>query len=161
MHLRSVKETERLNMELSNLIKQNGIKRKKKIVGRGIGSGKGGHTVGKGNKGQKARKGKKIAVGFEGGQVPLYKRLPQIGGFKNSRSRQVGVVNLSVLNQFEEGSNVTPQSLIDNGYFKMLPKHGVKLLASGKLEKKLTISGFIYSESAKEKITKSGSKIND
>jgi large subunit ribosomal protein L15 len=80
-------------MNLSNLTRHDGIKRKGKRLGRGIGSGKGGHTVGRGTKGQKARRGSKFTVGFEGGQVPLYKRLPQLGGFKNSRSKQIGTVS--------------------------------------------------------------------
>ena len=148
-------------MNLSRLIKNKGIKRKGKRLGRGIGSGKGGHTVGRGTKGQKARRGHKFSVGFEGGQVPLYKRLPQIGGFNNKRSKEIGIVNLDIFNRFENGAKITPVSLVDLGVFKKLPKDGVKILAGGKLEKKLNISGFIYSESAKVKIEKSGSEIND
>ncbi len=148
-------------MNLYDLVKNKGLRRKGKRLGRGIGSGKGGHTVGRGTKGQKARRGHKFTVGFEGGQVPLYKRLPQIGGFNNKRSKEIGVVNLNVLNRFENGAKVIPESLIDSGVFKKLPKDGIKILAGGKLEKKLIISGFLYSESAKGKIEKSGSEIND
>lgn len=148
-------------MELSRLTKNNGMRRKGKRLGRGIGSGKGGHTVGRGTKGQKARRGSKFTVGFEGGQVPLYKRLPHLGGFKNNRSKKIGTVGLNVLNKFNEGTKVTPDSLVDIGIFKKLPKDGVKILGDGKLDKKLTISGFIYSESAESKIKKSGSELND
>ena len=148
-------------MNLTNILKSNSAKRRSKRVGRGIGSGKGGHTVGKGMKGQKSRKGSKFTPGFEGGQVPLYKRLPQLGGFKNSRSKQVGVISLNVLSRFEDGAKITPQSIIDLGIFNKLPKDGIKILAGGKLDKKLVLSGFVYSESAKTKIKKSGSEIND
>jgi large subunit ribosomal protein L15 len=148
-------------MDLSNLTKNKGLRRKGKRLGRGIGSGKGGHTVGRGTKGAKARRGHKFTIGFEGGQVPLYKRLPQIGGFRNNRSRQIGTVSLSVFNVFEEDTKVTPESLVKIGFFKKLPKHGVKILASGKMGKKLVLSGFLYSESAKDEIKKSGTKIND
>jgi large subunit ribosomal protein L15 len=148
-------------MNLTNILKSKGARRRSKRVGRGIGSGKGGHTVGKGMKGQKSRKGSKFTPGFEGGQVPLYKRLPQIGGFKNSRSKQVGVINLSVLSRFKDGDKITPQKIIDLGVITRLPKDGIKILAGGKLDKKLILSGFVYSESAKEKIKKSGSEIND
>lgn len=147
-------------MNLSRLIKNKGIRRKGKRLGRGIGSGKGGHTVGRGTKGQKARRGHKFSVGFEGGQVPLYKRLPQIGGFNNKRSKEIGIINLGVLNRFENGVKVTPSSLVDLGVFKKLPKDGVKILAGGKLEKKLNLTGFLFSEKAKGKIEKSGSEIN-
>ena len=148
-------------MHLSNLTRHDGIKRKGKRLGRGIGSGKGGHTVGRGTKGQKARRGSKFTVGFEGGQVPLYKRLPQLGGFKNSRSKQIGTVSLDILNTFKPGSHVKPESLVESGHFKKLPKHGVKILANGKITKKLILSGFLYSKSAKDEIIKSGTKIND
>lgn len=148
-------------MDLSKLTKLGGMKRKSKRVGRGIGSGKGGHTVGKGNKGQKARKGAKPNVGFEGGQVPLYKRLPHLGGFNSFIRKKIATINLSILNRFEENAEVTPKSLIGIGVLKKLPKNGVKILGGGKLEKKLVLSGFLYSEDAKGKIEKSGSKIND
>lgn len=145
-------------MNLSNLIKVKNIKAKK-IVGRGIGSGKGGHCVGKGAKGQKVRKGHKIKVGFEGGQVPLYKRLPQIGGFRNPVSKDIFAINLDVLNRFDEGSEVTVESLLTTKVIKRTPRHGIKILSRGKLEKKLVLKGFLYSAAAKEKIEKSGSTL--
>lgn len=148
-------------MELSELIKLKGIKNPKKRIGRGIGSGKGGHTVGRGTKGQKARKGKKVNVGFEGGQVPLYKRLPQIGGFKNHRSKQIAAVSLTKLNVFKDGDTITPFTLADKKIIRGVPKHGVKILSVGKLIKKLTLKGFLYSESALEKVNASGSKVDE
>ena len=130
-------------------------------MGRGIGSGKGGHTVGKGMKGQKSRKGHKIPVGFEGGQVPLYKRLPRLGGFRYFNSKSIAVVSLDKLNLFAEGSEVSEKSLFEKGILNKATKNGVKILGSGKLTKKLILKGFLYSESARKKVEKSGTVIND
>ena len=126
-----------------------------------MGSGKGSHTVGRGTKGQKARKGKKINPGFEGGQVPLYKRLPQIGGFKNHRSKKITAVSLVRLNVFNEGEEITPFSLVEKKIIKGVPRHGVKLLSSDEFYKKLVLKGFLYSESALKKLQESGSKVNE
>ncbi len=145
-------------MDLSNLIVVKNIK-KKMIIGRGIGSGKGGHTVGSGAKGQKARKGHKIKMGFEGGQVPLYKRLPQLGGFNNPTKKDIFTISLNALNVFKEGSTVTIADLIKKNIIKRAPKYGVKILADGKLEKKLTLVGFSYSVASKEIVEKSGSTL--
>jgi large subunit ribosomal protein L15 len=146
-------------MDLSKLKKQKGIKKKSKRVGRGQASGKGDHTVGKGKKGQLSRSGGKVPVGFEGGQVPLYKRLPQIGGFKNPRSREIGVVSLETFNSFRKGSTVTPENLVEEGIIKKVPRHGVKILDNGELEKELKFKGFLMSKGAKAKIEESGSEI--
>lgn len=143
-------------MKLSRLIKAKTFKSSKRR-GRGMGSGKGGHTVGRGIKGQKSRN--KVAVGFEGGQVPLYKRLPQIGGFKNPTRKNVVSISLSVLNSFKDGSTVTPESLLEKKIIKRIPRHGVKILGNGELEKKLTLKGFSTSATVLAKIEKSGSKI--
>jgi large subunit ribosomal protein L15 len=147
-------------MDLSNLLKLQGNSHKKKRVGRGIGSGKGGHTSGRGQKGQKAREGHKFSIGYEGGQTPLYKRLPQIGGFRSPTSKFITAIRLSALNSFEDGAKVTPEALVEAGVAKRISKYGVKLLASGELTKKLTLKGFKYSEQAKKLIEKSGSKID-
>jgi len=147
-------------MKLSNLPGGNNIKKSKR-VGRGIGSGKGGHTVGKGTKGQKSRKGTKFTLGFEGGQVPLYKRLPHLGGFKNKRSKDVYAINLDKLNIFKDGDIVTPKLLREKGIVSYIPKDGIKILSTGKIEKKIILKDFLYSKNAKAKISKSGSKIND
>lgn len=142
---------------LNNLPKTKQFKKSKR-VGRGYGSGKGGHTTGRGTKGQKARG--TVNLGFEGGQVPLYKRLPQIGGFRNPTKKDIVSVSLSKLNVFKDESVVTPKDLIEKNIISRLPKNGVKILANGELGKKLELKGFLASESAKKKIEKSGSKIS-
>ncbi len=143
-------------MKLDKLVKTttNGVKRR----GRGYGSGKGGHTIGRGAKGQKARNN--ISVGFEGGQIPLYKKLPKLSGFKNPTKKEIGSISLTKLNVFKEDSEVTPETLVERGIIKKLPKYGVKILANGELEKKLTLKGFMASKAAIEKIEKSGSKLS-
>lgn len=148
-------------MELSKLGKSNGKIRKSKRVGRGIGSGKGGHTVGKGAKGQKARTGNTPWLGFEGGQVPLYKRLPQIGGFNRAYATKVRSVKMGTFNRFKDGMEVTPVTLVEERIVRGVTKKAfyVKILTGGKLTKKLTFSGFDYSESARKEIEASGSTI--
>ncbi len=145
-------------MDLSNLqsIKEH---RKSKRLGRGYGSGKGGHTVGRGMKGQKSRKGHKIAVGFEGGQVPLYKRLPQLGGFK--ALKKPVAIRLSELNKFNEGAEVSPEILLKKRIIRSIPRLGVKIIGGGSLKKKLILKGFSYSKGAFEEAKKSGSTLND
>jgi len=134
------------------------VSKEGKRVGRGYGSGKGGHTTGRGTKGQKARN--KVRVGFEGGQVPLYKRLPQIGGFRNPTKKGILGVSLDRLNVFKDGDKIKPENLVEAGIVKKAPAHGIKLLASGKLEKKLKLEGFLASEGAKKEIEKSGSELS-
>jgi len=146
-------------MNLHNLTKIKGNKRKSKIVGRGIGSGKGGHTSGRGQKGQKSRVGFNVPSGFEGGQVPLFKRLPQIGGFRNPRRKAIASVRLAQFNKFEQGAVVDPVALIKMGIIKRVPKFGVKILGSGELKKKLEFKDFLYTAKAKQLVEKSGSKI--
>jgi large subunit ribosomal protein L15 len=143
-------------MKLNNLPKHKQNNKKKKL-GRGYGSGKGGHTVGRGTKGQKARS--KVNVGFEGGQIPLYKRLPQIGGFRNPTKKEIVSVSLSKFNKFRAGSTVTPKDLVEKGIIDKLPKHGVKILGNGELGKELKLKGFKVSAAAKKKIEESGSKL--
>ncbi len=133
------------------------MNRDSKRLGRGIGSGKGGHTVGRGIKGQKSRN--KVNLGFEGGQVPLYKKLPQMGGFKNPTKKDILSISLSSLNTFKDGSEVTPDKLVEQGIVKRVPGNSIKILNNGDLTKKLTLKGFTASKSALEKIEKSGSKI--
>lgn len=142
-------------MELSRLAKIIGNKRPSKRVGRGGGSGKGFHTTGKGNKGQNARSGHGIPVGFEGGQVPLYKKLPKIRGFKRSYKNRSAVVNLGSLNIFTAGSEITPQALLTKGLINKCDlKRDIKILAHGNLDKELTFSGVSFSKSATEKCSK-------
>ena len=143
-------------MKLHELEKNIGATHARKRVGRGPGSGLG-KTSGKGQKGQKARSGVSINPVFEGGQLPLYRRIPK-RGFKNAKFRTVyAVVNLSDLNKFEEGTVVTPALLKDAGLLKN-QLDGVKVLGNGKLEKKLTIQANKFSASALEKIKEAGSK---
>ena len=143
-------------MKLNELKKNEGATFAKKRVGRGPGSGLG-KTSGKGQKGQKARSGVSIPATFEGGQLPLYRRLPK-RGFSNAKFKIVyAVVNLDELNRFEDGTVVTPALLKEAGIVKK-GLDGVKVLGDGSLEKKLTIQANKFSSSALEKIEKSGSK---
>ena len=116
--------------------------------GRGHGSGNG-QTAGKGHKGQKARSGAP-RIGFEGGQMPLYRRLPK-RGFKNRNTKEIIAINLSALNKFEDGAEVTIESMMEIGIINN-PKDGVKILGNGELTKKLNVKANAFSESAVEKI---------
>ena len=128
----------------------------RKRVGRGPGSGLG-KTSGRGQKGQNARSGGGVRPGFEGGQLPLFRRLPK-RGFSNAKFKTVyAVINLSDLNKFEDGAIVTPEILKEMGILKN-PLNGVKILGNGNLEKKLTVKAHKFSESAKESIEKMGGK---
>ena len=143
-------------MKLHELEKNIGATHAKKRIGRGPGSGLG-KTSGKGQKGQKARSGASINPVFEGGQLPLYRRIPK-RGFTNAKFKTVyAVVNLAQLNVFEDGTVVTPALLKDTGILKK-QLDGVKVLGNGKLEKKLTIQANKFSTSALEKIKEAGSK---
>lgn len=146
-------------MELSNLKKLNNDKKSKR-VGRGRGSGKGGHTVGKGQKGQKSRQGRKPNLGFEGGQSPLYKRLPRMGGFKSPTSNKIVSVSLDVFNKFKDGEEVTPISLLQKKILNRVSSGGVKILSTGELKKKVVLRDFKYSQKAKEKIESFGATLN-
>ena len=148
-------------MELFNIKKLNNDKKSKR-VGRGRGSGKGGHTVGRGQKGQKARKGAKPNLGFEGGQSPLYKRLPRIGGFNRPQSSEnkAQIVSLDIFNKLKDGDEVTPLLLVEKKILKDIPSGGVKVLSKGELKKKVILKGFTYSEKAKQKIESFGATIN-
>ena len=117
-------------------------------VGRGHGSGNG-KTAGKGHKGQKARSGAP-RPGFEGGQMPLYRRLPK-RGFTNRNTKAIVSINITELNRFEDGAVVTIETLVENGVIKN-PKDGVKILGNGELTKKLTVKANAFSASAAEKI---------
>ncbi len=136
-------------MELSNLRPAEGSKHGDKFRrGRGHGSGNG-KTAGKGHKGQKARSGAP-RIGFEGGQMPLYRRLPK-RGFKNRNTKEIVAINLSALERFEDGATVDVNTLMEAGIIKN-PRDGVKVLGNGELTKKLNVKVDAYSASAKEKI---------
>ena len=136
-------------MELSNLQPAEGSKHSDNFRrGRGHGSGNG-KTAGKGHKGQKARSGAP-RVGFEGGQMPLYRRIPK-RGFKNRNTKEIVAINVSALEKFDNGSTVTVESLVESGIVSN-PRDGVKILGNGELTKKLTVQVNAFSASAKEKI---------
>jgi len=141
-------------MQQHTIKSPNGAKRKRRILGRGDGSGHGSYS-GKGMKGQKARTGPHIRPGFEGGQLPLYLRLPAIRGFNNVFRVEYQVVNLDKLNAFEEKSTVGLQQMLETGLLKD-PNKPVKVLGQGKLDRALTVVANKFSKSAKEKIEVAG-----
>ena len=142
-------------MDLSNLSPAAGSKHSDNFRrGRGHGSGNG-KTAGKGHKGQKARSGAP-RPGFEGGQMPLYRRLPK-RGFKNRNSKEIVAVNISVLENFDNDAVVSVDTLIERGIVKN-PRDGVKILGNGELTKKLAVQANAFSASAKEKIEALGGK---
>ena len=142
-------------MDLSNLQPAEGSKHSDNFRrGRGHGSGNG-KTAGKGHKGQKARSGAP-RPGFEGGQMPLYRRIPK-RGFTCRNSKEIVGINLSYLERFEDGATVTVESLVEAGIVKNT-RDGVKILGNGELTKKLTVQANAFSASAKEKIEALGGK---
>ncbi|KXZ21138.1 50S ribosomal protein L15 [Bacillus nakamurai] len=140
-------------MKLHELKPSEGSRKTRNRVGRGIGSGNG-KTAGKGHKGQNARSGGGVRPGFEGGQMPLFQRLPK-RGFTNINRKEYAVVNVDKLNGFAEGTEVTPELLLETGVISKL-KAGVKILGNGKLEKKLTVKANKFSASAKEAVEAAG-----
>ena len=126
-----------------------------KRKGRGIATGNG-KTGGRGHKGQHARSGGKTRIGFEGGQMPLVRRIPK-RGFNNIFAKPLTAINLTVLNRFEDGAVVDAAALIEAGILKDCP-NGLKVLANGVLTKKVTVKAAAFSESAKEKIEQAGGK---
>jgi len=142
-------------MKLHELRPADGSTHVAKRKGRGPGTGNG-KTAGRGHGGQNSRSGGGVRIGFEGGQMPLARRLPK-RGFNNIFAKPLTSVNVSALEQFKAGSTVTAQSLIDVGLISK-PKHGLKILAGGELTKKLTVQASAFSESAKAKIEAAGGK---
>ena len=142
-------------MKLHELSPAPGSVKDVKRIGRGHGSGNG-KTAGKGHKGQKARAGRGIRAGFEGGQMPLHRRVPK-RGFNNIFATPYTAINVAILNRFEDGATVTAEALQEAGIIKSAP-NGVKVLGNGKLEKKLTVQVAAFSESAKAKIEAAGGK---
>jgi large subunit ribosomal protein L15 len=145
-----------MGIGLHNLKRNPGANRGRKRVGRGPGSGLG-KTAGRGHKGQKSRSGYSRRAGFEGGQMPLYRRLPK-RGFTNIFRKEYAVVNLIDLNRFNDDEIITPERLHDEGMCKDL-KSGLKILGDGDLKKKLTVRAHKFSKNAEEKITKAGGKV--
>lgn len=140
-------------MKLHELKPVAGARNKRNRVGRGMSSGNG-KTSGRGHNGQKSRSGGRIGLTFEGGQLPLFRSIPK-RGFTNINRKDYAVVNVTVLNRFDNGTEVTPELLIESGIVKN-EKSGIKILGNGKLEKKLTIKAHKFSSSAVEAIEQQG-----
>ena len=143
-------------MKLHELSPAEGSKKTRNRVGRGIGSGNG-KTAGRGQKGQKSRAGGGVRSGFEGGQMPLYRRLPK-RGFKNIWAKTFAEVNVGSLNCFEDGATVDPVALIEAGILKNV-RDGIRILGKGELTKKLTVRANGFTKSAEEKIKAAGGQV--
>jgi len=143
-------------MKLHELSYTEGARKDGFRIGRGHGSGNG-KTAGKGHKGQNARSGGGVRLGFEGGQTPLHRRLPK-RGFTNFTRKEFAIVNIKQLNVFENGMEVTPAALIEQGIIKNV-LNGVKILGTGTLEKNLTVKAHKFSASAEAAITEAGGKV--
>ena len=127
---------------------------KKKRLGRGHGTGKGSHTVGRGTKGARARVGQEVPLWFEGGQLPLRKRMPHTRGFKPVTRKEYIILDLVDITSLEKES-IDLADLVKEGYVRDI-KYGVKILGTGEINKKVNLTGFVYTKSAKEKIEKAG-----
>ena len=143
-------------MKLHELAPAPGSKKVRTRVGRGLGSGLG-KTSGRGHKGQKARAGGGVRTGFEGGQMPLYRRLPK-RGFYNKFGKEFAEVNVSELNRFENGAVVDPVALIEAGILKNV-RDGVRILGNGEVTKAVTVIANGFTKSAEEKIKAAGGKV--
>lgn len=143
-------------MKLHELRPAEGSKKNSKRVGRGTGSGWG-KTAGRGENGQNSRSGGGVRPGFEGGQLPLYRRLPK-RGFTNIFASEIVSINVDRLNVFENGTEVTPELLLEKKIIRKL-NDGVKILGNGTLEKTLTVKANKFSKAAAEKIEKAGGKV--
>ncbi|MHB8096281.1 MAG: 50S ribosomal protein L15 [Erysipelotrichaceae bacterium] len=143
-------------MKLHELKYTEGARQDSKRLGRGQGSGQG-KTAGKGHKGQNARSGGGVALGFEGGQTPIYRRIPK-RGFTNVNRVEYAIVNVEQLNRFENGVEVSPELLIETGLVKK-EYNGIKILGVGTLEKKLTVKAHKFSKSAVTLIEQAGGKV--
>ena len=145
-----------MSLNLSNLRPPRGSRHRKVRVGRGMGS-KLGKTAGRGNKGQKSRKGYSRRWGFEGGQMPLHRRIPK-RGFRNPFGRDFSVVNVESLNAFAAGDAVNPATLYQRGLVRQL-RDAVKILGDGELKVALSVQAHAFSKSAQEKITRAGGSV--
>ncbi|WP_069650754.1 50S ribosomal protein L15 [Caloranaerobacter ferrireducens] len=143
-------------MKLHELRPNEGSTKARKRLGRGTATGQG-KTAGRGQKGQKSRSGGGVRPGFEGGQMPLYRRLPK-RGFTNRFAKEYAIVNIETLNRFEDNTEVTPELLLETGIIKKV-MDGVKILGDGELNKKLTVKAHKFSKSAIEKIEGVGGKV--
>lgn len=144
-------------MQMHDLRPADGAKKRRKQLGRGIGSGKG-KTSGKGHKGQWARSGGGVRPGFEGGQMPLTRRLPK-RGFTNAFTKEYSIVNVGDLNQFKKGTEITAEFLKDFGLISKIEEYGLKILGDGELGVALNVTAAKFTKGAKEKIEKAGGKV--
>ena len=142
-------------MKLNQLTATPGATKERKRIGRGYGAGTG-KTAGKGHKGQKARAGHGMRPGFEGGQMPMQRRMPK-RGFNNIFAKEIVSINVGALNRFEDGAAVDAAALIQAGIVKK-SCDGIKILSNGQLQKKLTVKANAFSQAAKEKIEAAGGK---
>lgn len=142
-------------MKLHELSPAPGSRKERNRRGRGIASGNG-KTAGRGSKGQNARSGGGVRPGFEGGQNPLFRRLPK-RGFQNINRKEFAIVNLEELNKFAAGSEVSPETLLESGVVKN-PKDGIKILGNGEITVQLTVKANKFSQSAVDKIQAAGGK---
>ncbi|CAM3243225.1 50S ribosomal protein L15 [Filibacter tadaridae] len=140
-------------MKLHEMKPAAGSRKVRKRVGRGMGSGMG-KTSSRGHNGQNSRSGGGVRLGFEGGQIPFFQRLPK-RGFTNINRKEYAIVNIDTLNRFDEGTEITPALLIESGIVSNA-KSGIKILGNGTLEKKITVKAHKFSASAKEAIEKAG-----
>lgn len=143
-------------MNLHDLKPERNSKHKRKRVGRGMGSGRG-YTSGRGANGQNARSGGGVRPTFEGGQTPLFRRLPK-RGFNNRFKKEFNEINIYQLNRFEENEDITPEKLVANGMIDRIAKAGVKILGNGEVEKSLNVKANAFTKSAREKIEAAGGK---
>lgn len=144
-------------MDQSRLKPPEGARQKRKRVGRGDGSGHGSYS-GRGLKGQKSRSGGGVRLSFEGGQLPLVKRLPRVRGFTNIFKEEFSIVNVAELNRFTPNTEVTPHELLELGLIKSL-KYKIKILGNGKLDRPLVVKANKFSSTAESKISDAGGKI--
>lgn len=144
-------------MEMYNLAPAVGARKSKKRLGRGIGSGLG-KTAAKGHKGQWARSGGGVRIGFEGGQMPLARRLPK-RGFDNRWKKVYTIVNVDMLEKFNDGDEITAELLLSMGIISKVESYGIKILGDGELTKKLTVKANKFTKTAIEKIEKVGGKV--
>ncbi|MDR0850071.1 MAG: 50S ribosomal protein L15 [Christensenellaceae bacterium] len=146
-------------MNIQSLSPAPNSKKGRKRLGRGVGSGLG-KTSGKGTKGQNSRSGGGVRPGFEGGQIPLIRRLPK-RGFTNVFKKEYSIVNVSELETFKDGTVVDAALLLENRILRKVEPYGLKILGNGKLSKKLTVKAAAFTQSAKQKIEKAGGKAEE
>ncbi len=143
-------------MKLHNIKPKEGSKKKRQRCGRGIGSGRG-YTSGRGANGQNSRSGGGVRITFEGGQTPLFRKLPK-RGFNNKNKKEYTILNVYQLNIFEESSEITPELLKENGVVNNIASDGVKILGDGELDVSLTVKANAFTNSAIDKIEAAGGK---